>query len=105
MTGPEIRAAPGGATLRVRVSAGAKRDAITGLHGNALKLSVRRAPEKGRANREVLRLLAGAVGARTSQVEVARGGTARDKQVLFRGWSPAALRERVLAVLVTLGDP
>lgn len=89
-----------GATLRVRVSPGASRDRIQGLHGDALKLSVRQPPEKGRANREVARLLADAVGASPRDVEVVGGHTSRDKTVCFHGWDAATLRERAERLLV-----
>jgi uncharacterized protein (TIGR00251 family) len=56
-------------------------------------------PEKGKANREVVRLLADAVGAPASDVEVVRGATARDKVVRFSGWTAAALRSRLQALL------
>ena len=94
-----IRQAEDGAILRVRVSAGAREDAITGRHGDVLKVRVQTPPEKGKANRSLALLLAAAVGARTSDVEVVRGATSRDKSLLFRGWSAAALRERILGIL------
>ena len=53
----------------------------------AIKLSVAAPPEKGRANAEVERFLAEALGLAVSQVEVVRGGSGRDKTVLARGAS------------------
>lgn len=94
-----VGTSPDGATVRVRVSPGASRDRILGPHGDALKISVRQPPEKGRANREVERLLADAIGARPRDVEVVAGLTARNKTVLFRGWDAATVR----AKLGTLG--
>jgi uncharacterized protein YggU (UPF0235/DUF167 family) len=44
--------------LRVRVSPGAGRTALVGRHGDAWKVRVTEAPERGRANEAVLRLLA-----------------------------------------------
>jgi uncharacterized protein (TIGR00251 family) len=88
-----------GATLRVRVSPGASRDGIRGLFGDALKVAVRQPPEKGRANREVARLLAEAVAASPGDVEVVQGLTSRDKTVRFRGWDAATLRARVERIL------
>jgi uncharacterized protein (TIGR00251 family) len=90
-----VRATPLGATLRVRVAPGAARERIVGPHGEALKVSVREPPEKGKANAAVERLLADAFGARPGDVAVVRGLASRDKVVLFRGWSEARLRERL----------
>jgi len=97
---PAVRAVPEGATVRVRVSPGARREAIRPF-GDALKISVRQPPEKGRANREVERLLAEAVAAPPRDVAVVRGGTAPDKVVLFRGWTEERLRAALEKLLET----
>lgn len=98
MTGePLVRAAPEGATLKVRVAPGARRERIVGVHGDALKVAVAAPPEKGRANDAVIRLLAKALGVPPAQVVVARGPGSRDKVLLFRGLSPEELRRRIAA--------
>ena len=79
---------PDGATLRVRVSPGAKQDRILGEHAGALKVSVRSPAEKGRANKELCRLIASAVGLPPRDVEVLKGTTSRDKLLLLRGLDP-----------------
>lgn len=84
MTGPH----PEGATLRVRVSPGAKRDRILGEHGGALKVAVRSPAEKGRANRELCRLVAAALGLAPRDVAILKGETVRDKVLLLRGMDP-----------------
>ncbi|MEM8886236.1 MAG: DUF167 domain-containing protein [Planctomycetota bacterium] len=89
---------PEGAVLRVRVSPGARRDRVLGLHGGALKIAVRSPADRGRANRELLATLARLFG--TASPELLRGETARDKQVLFRGVDEAHLR----SVLATVCD-
>jgi len=94
-----LRDSQGGATLPVRVSPGARSSRIVGVHGEALKVTVTAPPEKGKANREVARLLADAFGAAPSDVEVVRGAAARDKVVRFAGWTAAALRSRLQALL------
>lgn len=81
-----------GVRITLRVSPGAKKSEIKGLYGErAIKLSVASAPEKGRANTEVERLLAEIVGVAPSEVEVVRGASGRDKVALVRG----VPRERV----------
>jgi uncharacterized protein (TIGR00251 family) len=79
---------PDGTTVRVRVSPGAKKDRVLGEHDGALKVAVRAPAEKGRANREVCRLVAGAVGLAPRDVVILRGETARDKVLLLRGLAP-----------------
>jgi uncharacterized protein (TIGR00251 family) len=101
---PAIRdRADGGATLKVKVSPGARKEGIAGLFGDALKVQVREAPERGRANRAVVRLLATALGTKSSAVEVVRGQGSREKLVLFRDLDATVVAERVEKILVTLG--
>ena len=80
---PEFTPEGGGRSvrLRLRVSAGASRRRILGVHGGALKLSVKAPPEKGRANRDVLALVAETFGLATSDVEILSGDTSPDKVV------------------------
>ena len=91
-----------GATLRVRVAPGARRDAIVGAYGEALKVAVRQPPEKGRANKEVCRLVARALDLSPRAVSVLRGETARDKVLVCEGVDVETLRARVRSLLVSL---
>ncbi|MDI3260499.1 MAG: DUF167 domain-containing protein, partial [Sinobacteraceae bacterium] len=61
------------ACVRLRVSPGSPRDAISGWRGDALKLSVRAAPERGRANEAVESLLAQALALPRGAVKVVAG--------------------------------
>jgi uncharacterized protein (TIGR00251 family) len=80
---PEFAAEAGGQSvrLRLRVSAGASRRRVLGVHGGALKLSVKAPPEKGKANRDVLELVAETFGLAASDVEIVSGDTSPDKVV------------------------
>jgi len=90
---------PGGATLRVRVSAGARSDAIVGIHADALKVHMRQAPEKGKANKALTRFLATTLGTRRSDIDVVPGHTTSDKLLFLRGGDAARIRERILVIL------
>ena len=59
-------------------------DHLLGVHDGALKLSVTAAPEKGKANKAVIRLLAGFLDVPHSSVSLLRGRTRRDKSFLVR---------------------
>ncbi|MBI3449105.1 MAG: DUF167 domain-containing protein [Acidobacteria bacterium] len=76
---------PGGCRLRVSVRAGGRADAIAGPHAGALKLSVVAAPERGRANRAVVELLASALGLPRSAVTIASGHTSPVKAIRVEG--------------------
>lgn len=85
--------------FRLRVAPGARRDALVGVQGDALKLAVRAVPEKGRANGAVLQILADALGVPARQVSLVAGGASRDKVVAVRGLEPAEVRVRLAAAL------
>lgn len=84
-----------GATLAVRVQPKAKRNAVAGEQGGALKVSVTAPPEDGRANAAVLELLRDALGLSRGQAELLSGHTNRNKVVLVRGVTPQQLTARV----------
>ena len=89
----ELTSDGGGTRLRLRVSAGASRSRVLGVHGGALKLSVKAPPERGKANREVLTVVAEAFGLPAGDVELVSGETSPDKVVrLGLGAEEAALR-------------
>jgi uncharacterized protein len=73
--------------LRLRVSPGAGRSEIVGRHGDAWKVRVSAAPERGRANDAVLALLSTRLGVPRSELTLLSGHTARDKVVELHGLS------------------
>jgi uncharacterized protein (TIGR00251 family) len=85
----------GSVRLRVRVAAGARRSEVLGRLGDAWKLSVRAAPERGRANAEVVRLLAERLGVARADVRVVAGHTARDKVVELDGLEQTEVEQRL----------
>jgi uncharacterized protein (TIGR00251 family) len=87
-----------GIILNIRVQPGARRSAIAGLHGDALKIAVTAPPEDGRANKMVLELLRESLNLKRSQIELFSGATHRDKQVLIRGFGRDELTRRIQAL-------
>lgn len=86
---------PEGTRIRLRVRPGARRTAIVGLHGGALKVSVCAAPERGRANEAVAELLAARLGIAPSAVRLIAGHGAPDKVVVVPV-PPEVARRRLL---------
>lgn len=82
-----LRDVTGGVTVEVLASAGAANSCVRGVHGGALKVAVRAAPEKGKANAEVEAVLAGYFGVSSRQVAVIAGQTSRKKRVQIAGIS------------------
>jgi uncharacterized protein YggU (UPF0235/DUF167 family) len=71
--------------LRFRVAPGAAASEVVGRHGEAWKLRVAAAPERGRANDAVQDLLADTLGLDRLDVRVVAGVAARDKVVEITG--------------------
>ncbi|HEX9260551.1 MAG TPA: DUF167 domain-containing protein [Acidimicrobiales bacterium] len=86
--------------LRVHVQPGSARAAVTGRHGDALKVKVAAPPLEGRANQAVAALLATTFGIKAGAVELVSGATSRSKRFRLTGIDEAAARagiERALA--------
>jgi uncharacterized protein (TIGR00251 family) len=81
--------------LRVRVSPGARGNAIVGRHGDGWKVRVAAAPENGKANEAVLRLLAQRLALRRQDVELVSGHGSRDKIVALTGIDEAETERRL----------
>jgi uncharacterized protein YggU (UPF0235/DUF167 family) len=67
--------------LRVRVVPGARTSGVVGRLGDAWKLRVKAPPERGRANGELVALLARTLDVPSAAVRVARGHTTGEKLV------------------------
>ncbi len=76
------------AILSVRVVPGASKSEIVGLEGGALKVRLAAPPVRGKANRELAKLLARALGVRSHEVEIVSGHSARLKTVKVHGVDP-----------------
>ena len=85
MTLPTLEPHPDGTILPVRAHPGARRNEIRGVQDGMLKVSVTQAPEKGKANKAVIELLAKKLGLKKSQIELIAGETSHQKRFLMRG--------------------
>ena len=73
----------------------AARPGVVGRHGEAWKLAVAAAPERGRANEAVVRLLAQTLELPRDRVELVAGHSGRDKIVELTGITPAETERRL----------
>jgi uncharacterized protein (TIGR00251 family) len=96
-----VRSARDGALILVQVKARARRSAVLGQRNGLLQVALAAPPIDGRANDELLRLLAETLGVAKSRLELFRGGAARIKQVLARG---VAASEASARLGVAVGD-
>ncbi len=81
--------------MRLRVSPGAGRAAVVGRHGDAWKVRVMEAPERGRANDAVVRLPASVPAVPLEAVAIVWGHSGRDKIVELTGVGPALIERRL----------
>ena len=80
--GLELTEVAEGTRLRLRVRPGARKNAIVGAHGGALKVSVTAPPERGKANDAVIDLLAEALSLSRGSIEILAGHSSPDKIAL-----------------------
>ncbi len=85
---PPYRHSKKGLVLRLRLTPNSSRDQIDGLvtlasGERSLKVRVRAVPEKGKANKAAIRLIAKSIGLAPSKLSLASGGKDRNKEILI----------------------
>jgi uncharacterized protein YggU (UPF0235/DUF167 family) len=79
----------------LRVAPGAATAGVVGRHGDAWKIRVAAAPERGRANDAVLDLLAETLAIPRADVALVSGAGSRNKIVELTGLAPAEIERRL----------
>jgi len=86
---------PTGATFAIKVHPRARKNAISGELGNALKLSITAPPVEGRANDACVEFFARFLKVPRSSVTIASGLTSRNKMIHVAGISAEDVRQRL----------
>jgi uncharacterized protein len=89
-----------GIAFAVKVQPRARKNAITGTMGDALKLALTAPPVEGRANQAVIEFFAELFEIPRSSVTIASGETSRNKVVRIACLGRAAVEQRLAAMLV-----
>ena len=84
-----------GVSFSVKVHPRAKKNAITGEVGNALKVALTAPPVEGRANEACIEFFAKLLKLPRSSVTIASGLTSRNKVIRVAGISAEELRKRL----------
>jgi uncharacterized protein (TIGR00251 family) len=84
-----------GITFAVKVHPRARKNAITGIVGNALKLALTAPPVEGRANQAVIEFFAELFAIPRSSVTIASGETSRNKIVRIAGLSKPVAEQKL----------
>ncbi len=82
--------------LRLRVQPGARTSRAVGRHGEAWKIRVTAAPERGQATRAVIALLADTLRVSRGDVRLVSGALSRDKIVEVAGILPDEIERRLM---------
>jgi len=89
--------------LQLRVSPGASKAEVVGRHGDAWKVRVAAAPEAGRANEAVVRLIAETLRLPRRDVAIVAGHTGRDKVLSLVGIGEDELERRLASATSAVG--
>jgi uncharacterized protein (TIGR00251 family) len=84
-----------GITFAVKAHPRARRNAVTGTVGDALKLAITAPPVEGKANQAVIEFFADLFAIPRSSVTIASGETSRNKVVRIAGVSKSAAEQRL----------
>jgi len=95
----DIEPTTDGVLLPVRAQAGARKNGVVGVHDGRLKVAVTQAPEKGKANGAIKKVLAVSLGLKESQVELVAGPTSSQKKFRVTGVTADKLRDRIATLL------
>jgi uncharacterized protein (TIGR00251 family) len=88
-----------GATFTVKVHPRARKNAITGAVGDALKLAVTAPPVEGRANEAVVEFFADFFEIPRASVTITSGATGRRKVVRIAGMSKQVVEQKLVQSL------
>lgn len=86
---------PEGVILNVKAAPRSSKAGLDGLLGDAVKVRVRCAPVDGKANKELVEVLADAFDLPKSSVVFKSGETSKTKRLLLRGVTVDTVRARV----------
>jgi uncharacterized protein (TIGR00251 family) len=90
-----IHDTPSGVTFAVKVHPRARKNAITGEVGDALKVALTAPPVDGKANAACIELFAKLLNVPRSSVTIASGQSSRDKVIRVSGITAQQIRDRL----------
>ncbi len=92
-----IKETPKGLLLPCWIQPKSSKDAIAGIHGDAVKISITAPPVDGKANAHLCKYIAKRTGLSKSLVELDSGHTSRRKVLALAGISKPDLIARLIA--------
>ncbi len=80
---------PDGCTLTIRLHPGARKNAVTGVHAEAVKIALTAPPVDGKANEALIAFLAETLHLPRARINIVAGLTSRSKTLRITGKSAA----------------
>lgn len=84
-----------GTIIAIRVHTGSSRRGCEFSSEEQVDVYVHSPPQKGKANKELLKVLSKVLGVPVSRIEITKGHTSRNKIVLVHGMIPWEVRTRL----------
>jgi uncharacterized protein (TIGR00251 family) len=81
--------------LAIKVTPNAGRNEITGWRGDVLQIKIAAAPEKGKANQELIDFLGRSLGVKKSAIAIIKGETRRNKIIEIEGLGREEILKRL----------
>jgi uncharacterized protein len=94
-----LKESANGVTFAIKVHPRARKNAITGTVGDALKLALTAPPVDGKANQAVIEFFADLFAITRSSVTIASGETSRTKVIRVSGISADHVRQRLTSAM------
>ena len=82
--------------IKVKVRPGAPRTKIVGVDAERLAMDIAAPPERGKANRELIRFLARTLGVSKDAIRISAGESDRHKTVVIQGIEEKEIRRVLL---------
>jgi len=101
----DIKKQPNGVVFKVHIQPKASKNAIVGLHDDALKIRLTAPPVDGAANKMCVQFLAKELGVSKSAIKIVAGQTSRNKHIsinLPTDRSPAPLKDGPSETLIRM---
>ncbi len=102
MDNPDLEKSAQGVLLPVQAQPGARKNSLSGWHAGRLKIQVTQAPEKGKANQAILKLLAKSLGIKRNQITLLSGETSTRKVFQIQDITAEELLSKIASVLECL---
>ncbi len=80
----KIREMEDGIIIPAKIQPNSSKEKIMGEYAEKLKIAVTSPPEKGKANKAIVKALAKWLNIKTSDIQIVSGGKSKDKEIFVR---------------------